>query len=136
MALLAGISEVNPLQPYYYCKKCKKTKFVDNVDDGHDLVNKPCELLDCDGEMRGEGHNIPFASFMGFKGEKTPDIDLNFSSFYQAKAHDYVRELFGESHTTRCGTISTMQDKTAYKIAKDYLEITIGEEESERLAGW
>lgn len=136
VALLAGISEVNPLQPYYYCKKCKKTKFVDNVDDGHDLVNKPCELLDCDGEMRGEGHNIPFASFMGFKGEKTPDIDLNFSSFYQAKAHDYVRELFGESHTTRCGTISTMQDKTAYKIAKDYLEITIGEEESERLAGW
>ncbi|WP_027122412.1 PolC-type DNA polymerase III [[Mycoplasma] imitans] len=136
VALLAGISEVNPLEPYYYCNKCKKTKFVDNIDDGHDLVNKPCEFTPCDGEMKGEGHNIPFASFMGFKGEKTPDIDLNFSSFYQSKAHDYVRELFGESHTTRCGTITTMQDKTAFRIAKDYLEQSLGEEASERLAGW
>ncbi|QZX49227.1 PolC-type DNA polymerase III [Mycoplasma sp. E35C] len=136
VALLAGISEVNPLQPYYYCKLCKTTEFIDDIDDGHDLINKPCINKKCDGEMNGEGHNIPFASFMGFNGEKTPDIDLNFSSQYQATAHNYVKELFGESHTTRCGTISTMQDKTAYKIARDYLELTNSIEQAEKLSGW
>ncbi|UTS70944.1 PolC-type DNA polymerase III [Mycoplasma bradburyae] len=136
VALLAGISEVNPLEPYYYCKKCKKTEFINDIDDGYDLVNKPCINPSCDGEMKGEGHNIPFASFMGFNGEKIPDIDLNFSSLYQLKAHDYVKEMFGESHTARSGTISTMQEKTARKFVYDYFEKLNRPEDIDRLTDW
>lgn len=120
VATLTGISEINPLPPHYICNSCHLVEFVDNVDDGYDLVNKGCPK--CKKMMYGEGHNIPFATFMGFEGNKVPDIDLNFSGEYQGKAHNHIRDLFGEDHTLRAGTIATIADKTAFGYVRNYFE--------------
>ncbi|WP_033159653.1 PolC-type DNA polymerase III [Mycoplasmoides alvi] len=118
VATLSGISEINPLPPHYTCLKCKKVQFDNSVDDGFDLPNKKCD--NCDGEMIGDGHDIPFETFMGLEGNKVPDIDLNFSGEYQGEAHNHVRTLFGDSHTLRAGTISTAAEKTTFGYVRNY----------------
>ncbi len=120
VATMLEITDVNPLPAHYYCKKCKYNEFVDNVDDGYDLDSKKCPQ--CNEDLIGEGHNIPFETFLGFKGEKVPDIDLNFSGEYQAQAHNFIKEMFGEDHAFRAGTISTVAEKTAYGYVKGYFE--------------
>lgn len=126
VATVTGISEINPLPPHYWCAKCTRTEFVNNVDNGFDLVNRECV---CGANQTGDGHNIPFATFMGFKGNKVPDIDLNFSGEYQPHAHNHIRDLFGTKHTLRAGTISTYAEKTAFGVVRTYFE-TLGQGDS------
>lgn len=123
VANLIGISEINPLVPHYLCESCQYFEVNEEVDDGYDLMVRDCPKCGAKAAFKGDGHNIPFATFMGFAGDKIPDIDLNFSSEYQAKAHAYVRELFGEQYTFRAGTIATVAEKTAYGYARNYFEI-------------
>ncbi|WP_036448591.1 PolC-type DNA polymerase III [Mycoplasmoides pirum] len=118
VATLTNISEINPLPPHYICKSCKYLNFETNVDDGFDLPTIKCPK--CNNEMVGDGHDIPFETFMGLKGNKVPDIDLNFSGEYQTNAHNYVKKLFGESHTLRAGTISTAAEKTTFGNVRNY----------------
>lgn len=140
-ATMAGITEINPLPAHYYCSECHYYDFEDEVLKANagtsacDMPDKECP--NCGALLKKEGHDIPFETFLGFKGDKEPDIDLNFSNEYQSNAHDYTEVIFGAGQTFRAGTVGTMAEKTAYGYVKKYCEeheMTKRSAEMERIA--
>lgn len=121
-ATMAGITEVNPLPPHYYCSECQYSEFIDEAlyDNGFDMLDKDCPR--CGGALNKDGFNIPFESFMGFEGNKEPDIDLNFAPNIQGMIHKYTEELFGKGHVFKAGTVSKVAERTAFGYIMKYYE--------------